>query len=307
MAVGTTPSENSLPTVYDKLVPIGSLRYDRHNPRRVAPTKELVASIRRDGIQQPLIVWPDPDEDVYYITDGWQRYQAATRLGWEQLPVIVHDTIEEALEATENASIVREWSTYTWAKFCESVAEDVDESSFADKAEKVADRVVKSESSVYRYLSALSLPEETHVLLADGPEGTDEEWQVLANYQEGIRRYNGLSWVVAAKIGRAYYDGKISTSRAIEIAANAVRYDAEMGMTFVDEACKKSDYPVTTIHQLIHQDDLGSPYLQIPHIPVTEEEKRQIMEYCARKRTPLSSLIADLVEEFAQDLPESER
>ncbi len=302
MAVGTTPSENSLPPVYDKLVPIESLQYDKHNPRRVAPTDELVASIRRDGVQQPLIVWPDPDDDVYYITDGWQRYQATTQLGWEQLPVVIHDTVEEALEATEAASIVREWSTYTWAKFCEAVAQEVDASSFTEKAKKVSDRVVKSESSVYRYLSALALPDETHVLFTDGLEGTEREWEVLANYQEGVRRYNGLSWVVAAKIGRAYYDGEISTERAIEIAANAVRYNTKMGVIFVEKACEQSDYPVETIHQLIHQEDLGSPYLQVSHIPVQADEKQQIMEYCARKRTPLSSLVADLVQDFAQNL-----
>lgn len=103
------------------------------------------------------------------ITDGWQRYQAATACGWEQLPVRIYETALDALAATETASIVREWLTYEWAQYCQSVAAELEADSTQALAELVADRTVKSPRTVRRYLSVLSLPEETHPLLTDGP------------------------------------------------------------------------------------------------------------------------------------------
>lgn len=86
----TSPPEESLPGSYDKLVGIERLQHGEYNPRQVRPQEELIESIKRDGLQQPLVVRPATDGDRYHVTDGWQRYQAAIRVGWEQLPVKIY-------------------------------------------------------------------------------------------------------------------------------------------------------------------------------------------------------------------------
>ena len=137
--------------------------------------------IARTGLQRPLIVRPDGDSERYQVTGGWQRYQAATDLGWEQSPVRLYEGTIPVLKATEGASIVREWSTLQWIKYCQSVVRKLRATdSAADRLEThgqvasaVADRTVRCGQTVRRYLAALSLPDVVHPLFGDGPDGTD--------------------------------------------------------------------------------------------------------------------------------------
>ncbi len=308
MATRATHSNDALPTVYDELVAIERLEYDEYNPRQVAPREELVRSIERDGIQRPLIVWPDDERDLYYITDGWQRYQAATQLGWEALPVTIYEGVDEALDAIEAESIVREWSTYTWATYCEALAKRVDAASYSEEVRKVAARVTRSETSVERYLAALSLPEEVHVLLKDGPTGSEEDWQALANHNNNVRRYGDLSWLVAAKLGRAYRAGEISASRAIALGANAVEYETAHGQAFVELGCEEPEWAIQTVHRMVQQEMVGTQYLQVPGVAVkmSDEEKQRVMEYCANERISLSGLVKEGLQEFATSLATEE-
>jgi len=124
----TTPTEidsAQLPAAYDELIPIEQLVHGKHNPRRVRPTDVLRESVAQEGLDRPLIVWWDADREVYQITDGWQRYQAATEAGWEQLPVKICESPLDALQATETASIVRQWSKYEWAQYYKSLDEEL--------------------------------------------------------------------------------------------------------------------------------------------------------------------------------------
>ncbi len=304
MATSTAQSDDSLPLAYDELVEIERLEYDRYNPRNVAPKDELVRSIKQDGIRHPLIVWPDEERDVYYITDGWQRYQAATQVGWEELPVLIYNSVDEALKVAETESIVRDWSSYTWASYCKAVADRVDASSHREQVRKVSKRVNRSRSMVSQYLAAMALPEEVHVLLSDAPDESDHAWQALTNYNEDVKRYSGLSWEVAAKLGRAYRSGDITTTRAISLAANAVEYNTEMGNSFVEMGCEEPGWPVQTVHRMIQQDMKGAQYLQVPRVavPMSDDEKQRMMEYCADRRMSLSALVREGLQEFADTL-----
>lgn len=155
-----------LPAEYDQLIATELLIHGDHNPRKVHPSSTLRRSIQHRGINRALIVRPDPDNDYYHITDGWQRYQAATDCGWEYLPVKVYDSVMAALEATEVESIVREWSTYEWAQYCRSLATEVKANSRQQRVEKVAEVTDKARSpyTIRKYLDVLELPNEIHPL-----------------------------------------------------------------------------------------------------------------------------------------------
>jgi len=62
------------------------------DPERMA---ELVASIRREGILQPIAVRYDADRDVYVVVHGERRLRAAREVGLESLPAVVRDVPQD--------------------------------------------------------------------------------------------------------------------------------------------------------------------------------------------------------------------
>ncbi len=306
MAIDPQPTDpigpELLPEHYDALVSVEQLIHGDHNPRRVRPKDALRESIATNGINRPLIVRPDEKRECYHITDGWQRYQAATACGWESLPVRIYETPLEALRATETESIVREWSTYEWAQYCRSLAQELETDSNSDLAQEVAARTTRSPQTVKRYLDVLSLPSEIHPLLTDGPTGTHQDWTALQHYNEEVRRYNGLSWMVAARITRTQTES--SRSRIVELAAKAVEFDTvDDSLEFVEAAADQPETPLETVRKQVLFGSHHNRYLEVPRVAVqvTEEEKRAIMEYCHRTRQSLSEIVAVEIEALANE------
>lgn len=303
----STVDESCLPDDYDKLISVEKLRHGEHNPRRVRPKEELRRSIQSEGINRALIARPARDSELFHITDGWQRYQAATELGWEALPVRLYETALEALEATETESIVREWSTYEWARHCKSVSGELSGNSQHELAQKVSERTTKSPQTVNRYLDVLSLPSEIHPLLHNGPDGSNQDWAALENYNSEIRRYDGLRWQTAARLARNT-DG-LSRNRVVGIAANAVRFrEPERAKEFIDEAAANPAEPLEQTRKRIDFGQACDKYLKIPRTSVRmgEEDKEAVMEYCSERRKPLSEIVEETVKEIAKKGKRSE-
>jgi ParB/RepB/Spo0J family partition protein len=295
-------NESELPSEYDELVSVEKLIHGQHNPRRVRPKDELQRSIKTSGINRALIVRPDDEDEVYHITDGWQRYQAATECGWEVLPVKIYETPLEALEATETESIVREWSTYEWAVYCESVAAELDVDSTHELVEKVADRTVKSARTVRRYLDVLSLPREVHLLLNDGPAGTEQEWMALKNHDPDVRRYDGLPWTVAARLARRQTE--LDRDRIVGIAVTAVTFDhSDEAEEFIELAADEQDRPLETVQKQVVFGQTYRRYLRVPQVvvPMREDKKEAVMDYCRLRRKPLSDVVKDTIEQIAEE------
>jgi ParB family transcriptional regulator, chromosome partitioning protein len=85
------------------LVDAKQIDIDRIQPDPAQPRKdfnddalaELAASIRLDGILQPIAVRYDTEHDMYVILHGERRWRAARMAGLESLPAIVRDVPEE--------------------------------------------------------------------------------------------------------------------------------------------------------------------------------------------------------------------
>jgi len=299
-----------LPDTYDELLPVGQLIHGEHNPRRVRPSETLKQSIAGFGINKPLIVRPDPNEnDVYHITDGWQRYQAAVSCGWEHLPVRIYEDTLDALEATEMESIVREWSTYEWAQYCRSLADEIETNteSKAERARQVAARTSREADTVRRYIDVLSLPDEIHVLLSDGPEGDEQQWSALKNFNSNVRQYGDLQWQVADRLARNQSD--LSEQRIIEIAATAVEFrTVEQGIEFVDLAVTNPEMRVDVLHRKVLFGKDYEQYLVVPRVSVklSTKEKRAIMDHCHEERKPLSEIVSESITSLADEVTEDD-
>ena len=152
-----------------RIVPIGKLIPNPLQPRRHfddAALKDLTASIREQGILQPLIVRPTrSNDDTFEIVAGERRWRAAQRAQVHEAPVIVRAfTDEEALAVALIENIQRdELSPLEEAEAFARLARDFDKTQ-----EQVAEVVGKSRSHVANMMRLLDLPEDVREMLADG-------------------------------------------------------------------------------------------------------------------------------------------
>jgi ParB family transcriptional regulator, chromosome partitioning protein len=160
--VGGTPGEPEL-----LHIPIDAIHANPRQPRRrfePEATSGLAASLRHEGILQPVVVRPRA-AGGYELIAGERRWRAAREAGLETLPSLVRhvddrETLLLALVenvAREDLSPVEEARAY---------ATLVDE--FELSLGEVAERVGRSKPGVSNRLRLLELPEEVLWMLARG-------------------------------------------------------------------------------------------------------------------------------------------
>ena len=91
-AVGVT----DLPTA--KEIRLDRIQPDPAQPRRYFDAErleELAASIRTEGVLQPVVVRYDADRDIYVVVHGERRWRAAQAAGLATIPALVRDVPED--------------------------------------------------------------------------------------------------------------------------------------------------------------------------------------------------------------------
>jgi ParB family chromosome partitioning protein len=152
-----------------RLVPIGNLHPGRLQPRRrfdPAAIEALAASIRNQGILQPLVVRPLADRPLHFeIVAGERRWRAAQRAELHEVPVIVKPLRDrDALEIALIENIQRE--DLTALEEAEGFRLLIEQ--FGHTQEALATAVGKSRSHVANLLRLLGLPPSVQEMLQDG-------------------------------------------------------------------------------------------------------------------------------------------
>lgn len=153
--------------------PVQSLPIDRLKPNRFQPRtrfddeaiEELAASIKAQGIVQPLVVSPEPD-GTYVIVAGERRWRASRRAGLETVPVVVRQVVDdrEMLELALVENLQRsDLNPLEEAEAYLSLQEK-----FGLSQEDIASRVGKARTTVTNALRLLRLPDEVQELLREG-------------------------------------------------------------------------------------------------------------------------------------------
>jgi len=146
-------------------LPVDAIQPNPRQPRkRFEPeaTSGLAASIRHQGVLQPIVVRPRA-EGGYEIIAGERRWRAAREAGAATLPAVVRETDDrDALLLGLVENVAREGlSPVEEARAYASLLDEF-ELSLGD----VAERVGRSKSSVSNRLRLLELPEEVLWMLA---------------------------------------------------------------------------------------------------------------------------------------------
>jgi len=185
--------------------------------------KDLMKSIREQGILQPLIVRPTRSEaGNFEIVAGERRWRAAQRAQVHEAPVIIRDfTDEEALAVALIENIQRdELSPIEEAEAYARLSHN-----FGKTQEQVAEVVGKSRSHIANMVRLLDLPDDVRAMLADGQLSAGHARAILrAADPAALARQiieEGLSVRDAERLGRPAKRGRPAGSGAKSGAAMA--------------------------------------------------------------------------------------
>lgn len=148
---------------------VGAIVPNPFQPRREfaeEELEELTASIRENGLLQPVVVRPAPEEAAgWELVAGERRWRAVMRLGWKRVPAIVRELDDRALlvlalvENLQRASL----SALEEAAGYRQLADDFDLSQ-----QEIADAVGRDRSTVANTLRLLQLPTPVRRLVDEG-------------------------------------------------------------------------------------------------------------------------------------------
>jgi ParB family chromosome partitioning protein len=165
----TTPADSSDRQQGHKHMPVALLKPGKYQPRRTFKPDDLddlVDSISRKGVLQPLLVRPHPDEPNHYeIIAGERRWRASQKAGLRDVPVIIKTFDDkETLEVALVENLQRQ--DLTPLEEADGYKRLMDE--FSHTQEELAKAVGKSRSHVANTMRLLQSPEKVKILIEEG-------------------------------------------------------------------------------------------------------------------------------------------
>lgn len=160
------PSEKNLDGTLRKLA-IESIQRGKYQPRKDMHSEaldELAASIKVQGVMQPIVVRP-VSTDKYEIIAGERRWRASQLAGLHDIPAVIRDVSDEdaiAMALIEN--IQRE----NLNPIEEAVALQRLQQEFELTQQEVADAVGKNRATIANLLRLISLTPEVKTFLEHG-------------------------------------------------------------------------------------------------------------------------------------------
>ncbi len=161
-------------------LPIDRIQPNRFQPRTAFAEDDLAdleASIRAQGIVQPIVVTPEPD-GTHSIIAGERRWRAARMAGLVEVPVVVRKVADDQ-ERLELA-LVENLQRSDLNPIEEAEAYALLREKFSLSQEQIAQRVGKGRTTVTNVLRLLKLPKELLELLRGGELNAGQARPLLA-------------------------------------------------------------------------------------------------------------------------------
>src|SRR6185503_13311402 len=148
-------------------LPVARIRPGRYQPRTKMDQQalaDLAASIRSQGLMQPLLVRP-VDRERYELIAGERRWRAAQMAGLEEVPVLVREVPDDAALAMSLIENIQRENLNPMEEAA-GVQRLVDE--FKMTHEQAADAVGRSRSATTNLLRLLKLAKPVQEMLLEG-------------------------------------------------------------------------------------------------------------------------------------------
>jgi ParB family transcriptional regulator, chromosome partitioning protein len=162
------PSEEGSPQGPVRSVQLSRVVANPFQPRREFDSEqlaELTASIRENGLLQPLIVRPHPSGEGWELVAGERRIRALRALGWGEAPAVIRTLDDRAmllLAIVENVQRA-ELSPLEEARGYRRLVDE-----FGLTQQEVAENVGRERSTVANLLRLLHLPASVQRLIEEG-------------------------------------------------------------------------------------------------------------------------------------------
>jgi len=148
-------------------VPIEWIRPGKYQPRQTMddePLQELAASIRAQGVMQPIVL-RSVGENRYEIIAGERRWRATQLAGLDKIPAVIKEVNDEAAVAMSLIENIQreDLNPMEEALALQRLIEDFDLTH-----QQVADAVGKSRTAVTNFLRLINLSPEVAQMLAHG-------------------------------------------------------------------------------------------------------------------------------------------
>ena len=152
-----------------RTLPLASIVPNPFQPRREFSEQDLadlVASIKENGLLQPIVVRPAPSNPAQYeLVAGERRWRATMRLGWKEVPATVREMDDRTLlvlALVENLQRA-ELSALEEAEGFRRLADE-----FNLNQQEIADVVGRDRSTIANSMRLLQLPASVRQLLSEG-------------------------------------------------------------------------------------------------------------------------------------------
>ena len=211
-------------------LPVSRIRPGKYQPRTKMDQQalaELAASIRSQGLMQPLLVRP-VERDRYELIAGERRWRAAQMAGLEEVPAVVREVADEAALAMSLIENIQRENLNPMEEAA-GIQRLVEE--FKMTHEQAADAVGRSRSATTNLLRLLRLPRPLQEMVMEGALEMGHARALLA--LDGARQIE-LGKRVAAK-GLSVRETEALVQQLLRGPANKLRKPADRDLARLEE------------------------------------------------------------------------
>lgn len=133
-----------------------------------AELRDLEASIRSNGLLQPVTVRAGASGNEFFLIAGERRFRAVQRLGWREVPAIVRDESEVDDKSLLTLALVENLQRSDLNPIEEGEGYQQLISQFSLSQQEVADVVGKDRSTVANTVRLLALPSQVRRMVREG-------------------------------------------------------------------------------------------------------------------------------------------
>ena len=152
-------------------IPVSQIKPNPLQPRKQfgdADLRDLEASIRSNGLLQPVTVRATASGHEFFLIAGERRFRAIQRLGWREIPAIVRDEAEVDDKSLLTLALVENLQRADLNPIEEGEGYQQLISQFSLSQQDVADVVGKDRSTVANTVRLLALPLQVRRMVREG-------------------------------------------------------------------------------------------------------------------------------------------